>query len=110
MEVAESRFKDARIKQLESNSPPPAGPGSEVSTVTDLDALPLEEKANKQWQKDPKLRAEFGSLSTYIAYLKADQKGLVRNGASLRRLLNFVSLRATIFGAKPRLCGGGASG
>lgn len=77
LETAESRFKDARIKQLESNSPPPAGPSNESST-TDLDALPLEEKANKQWQKDPKLRAEFGSLNTYISYLKAEQKGLVR--------------------------------
>ena len=42
------------------------------------DALPVEERAKAAWDKDPKLRAEFGSYDAYFAYEKANDEGRVR--------------------------------
>lgn len=49
---------------------------AETPTV-DLKSLPIEERCKKEWESDPKVKAEFSSLETYEAYQKADSEGKV---------------------------------
>jgi hypothetical protein len=40
--------------------------------------LSVEERAKKEWDSKPELRAEFKEQAAYVAFLKADAKGLVK--------------------------------
>ena len=40
--------------------------------------LPVEERCKSKWDKDPAVRAEFTSLETYTAFVKAEESGRVR--------------------------------
>lgn len=40
--------------------------------------LPVEERCKQEWEKSADLRAEFGSLSTYTAFKRAEESGRVR--------------------------------
>jgi hypothetical protein len=43
------------------------------------DSLGLIDAARRQWQADPQLRVEFGdSFERYLAFFRADKKGLVK--------------------------------
>ncbi len=53
--------------------------GAQSRAVADDKSLPIEERAKAAWDKDEKLRVEFGGrLSTYLAFVKAQDAGLVR--------------------------------
>jgi hypothetical protein len=55
------------------------GPGVElVATADPNDFYGIEERCKRAWAQDPKLRAEFVEIERYIAFVKADQKGLVK--------------------------------
>lgn len=41
-------------------------------------SLPIEERAQAEWDASEKLRGEFGAFGTYLAYLKASEAGFVR--------------------------------
>ena len=42
------------------------------------DDLAIEAQARAEWQRSPAIRAEFGELERYVAFAKADARGLVR--------------------------------
>lgn len=50
------------------NAPPAAIPAH----------LPLDARCEAEWNRDPALRAEFGTLAVYIAYAKAQASGRVK--------------------------------
>lgn len=39
---------------------------------------PVEERAQAKWDKSPELQEEFGKFSTYLAFVKAEEKGAVK--------------------------------
>lgn len=41
-------------------------------------ALPVEQRCQAQWDRNPAIRAEFGSLETFVAFTAADERGAVR--------------------------------
>lgn len=44
-----------------------------------LTSLPLPERCAAEWNRNPQLRAEFGTLNAYIAYTRAHAEGLIKN-------------------------------
>ena len=42
------------------------------------DDLAIEAQARAEWQRSPAIRAEFVELERYVAFAKADARGLVR--------------------------------
>jgi hypothetical protein len=40
--------------------------------------LPVDDRCKAEWQHDPQLRADFGSVEEYISYSKATESGHVR--------------------------------
>ena len=72
-------FKERKLTVLTEAAPKTAGGGNEtVQTTVDLSALPLEERCKVEWDKEPNIRAEFGRLSTYVAFQQASEKGRVK--------------------------------
>lgn len=50
-----------------------------TTTVASVNAnLPVEERAKAEWDKDPAIRAEFGTLERYVAYTRAAESGRAR--------------------------------
>lgn len=73
-------LKDAHYQQLLAEKNQPAGASSDKleSTKEDFSNLPLEKRAEKEWDAQPDLRSEFGELKAYVAYLKADANNQVK--------------------------------
>ena len=72
-------FKERKLTVLTEAAPKSAGGGNEtVETTVDLSALPLEERCKAEWDKEPHIRAEFGQLSTYVAFQRAHEQGHVK--------------------------------
>jgi len=77
---AERAVGAARADQLIKDAPKPVphaaaptdGPAAEDKT------LPIEERSKAKWDADAKLRAEFGTYETFLAYAKAMDSGSVR--------------------------------
>lgn len=74
-------FLEARREDANANKgvgpatdPQPMSPGVDASA-------PIEERAAAEWQKDPKIRTEFGEKDTYVAFRKAEDEGRVRRFA-----------------------------
>lgn len=79
VEDATRMFKERKLTVLTDAAPQSAGGGSEtVQTTVDLSKLPLEDRFKAEWDKSPNLRAEFGSLSVYLAFQKASDNGQVK--------------------------------
>lgn len=78
VEAAVSQFKDKRLKELEANAPKSPGPGADPEAEGSDANLSIEEKAAKEWEKDPKLREEFALKETYVAFKKAESEGKVK--------------------------------
>lgn len=55
----------------------PAAPSASGDREPDA-SLPLEERCQQNWDRDPKVRAEFTSFETYLAYTKAVAAGRVK--------------------------------
>ena len=58
-----------RFERSEASGEPPDKP---------RDAFGAEAQARADWQRSQAIRAEFGELERYIAFVKADAKGLVK--------------------------------
>jgi signal peptide peptidase SppA len=75
VEASLTRFKDHRLSSLQKVAPKSAGPAAEEATGA---VLSLEDRCKKEFEASEALRAEFGSLGTYLAYMKADGAGRVK--------------------------------
>jgi len=80
--TAEKAARERRLANLKSDAPPPvpaaAAPPPADSATAEAN-LPLEERAKKQWDRDPELREEFGdNFKAFLAFTKADAAGNVR--------------------------------
>lgn len=80
VEAALGKFKDKRIKDLEVHAPKTTGPGTEQAAGAEDSAnLSVKEKAEKEWEKDPKIRAEFkDNKEAYIKYRENEAKGKIK--------------------------------
>lgn len=81
IEDADRMFKERKLTVLTEAAPLSAGGGSETTTTTqkvDLSKLPLDERCKAEWDSQPELRDEFGMLSTYMAFAKAQANGQVK--------------------------------
>lgn len=73
---ADTKFKERKLIQITSAAPLSAGGGSETHTdKVDLSKLPLEDRCKAEWESQPALREEFGQLSTYLAFTRAEASG-----------------------------------
>jgi signal peptide peptidase SppA len=81
--AADKVMLEAKVKALKDDAEAAgkvAAAGAEaINTVASVDPnLPVEERAKLEWDKDPKIRAEFGKIEVYTAYKKAAEKGLIK--------------------------------
>lgn len=53
-------------------------PVAGADAPADASSLPPEERARAEWDRNAKLRAEYGSIERYVAFLKAEQRGAIR--------------------------------
>lgn len=79
---AEKTIRSTHLADFKANAPAPvphaAVPAVEVAEEEDI-SLPIEDRAKASWDKDAKLRAEFGgNFATYAAYAKAMDSGSVK--------------------------------
>ncbi len=78
--AAERGVVDARRAAIGAGAPaavPHAAAPKDQPAETDA-SLPIEQRAKAKWDTDAALRAEFGTVETYLAYAKAHDAGLVR--------------------------------
>lgn len=79
VEDATRMFKERKLTVITEAAPKTAGGGSDsVAPTVDLSTLPLEDRCKAEWDKNPSLRAEFGSLGVYVAFQQAHENGLVK--------------------------------
>lgn len=79
---AENAKRVLHLKHIKDDAPPPVAhavaPDPAPAAIAEAD-LPLEERCKRAWDRDPKLRAEFGDrFESYVAFTKAEEKGSVR--------------------------------
>lgn len=76
---AERNANQIRAASLKADAPLPVAHAAAPVDGESATDLPLEERAKAAWDKDEKLRAEFGGkFASYLAYEKASQAGSVR--------------------------------
>ena len=77
---AENAKRVLHLKHHVADAPPPVTHAVAPDLETPPDAaLPLEERCKLAWDRDPKLRAEFGdNFGSYLAFSKADERGRVK--------------------------------
>ncbi len=79
---AEKKVRGDALANIRSEAPKavqhaPTPPDPKAKVDEDPDA-PLEERAKAAWDADKELRAEFTSFNAYMAFRKADERGLVK--------------------------------
>ena len=67
---AEKGKAEARMAQLGNDSPPIVESSETPAGKKDFSHLPPKERAEKEWEADPKIREEFLSRESYAAYLR----------------------------------------
>ncbi len=77
LETAEGKFKDQRIKDLETQAPKTPGPGDGDEGVQ-TSHLSAEEQCKGDWETKPGIQKEFSSLGSYTSYVKAVKRGQVK--------------------------------
>ena len=78
--AAEKAKIGAHASALRADAPavlPPATPATDTAASPLADA-PVEARAQATWDKDPDVRAEFGTFATYLAYATASSAGHVK--------------------------------
>lgn len=71
------KMKSARAT-LSAEAPTPLAPVAEQQPIEIDQNAPVEDRCKAQWDRDPEIRSEFGSLSAYTAYIKAEESGRIR--------------------------------
>lgn len=69
--------KAAADMRAETPAPLPAV-SAELSSQAVDDNAPVEDRCKAQWDADPAIRAEFGTLDAFTAYTRAEESGRVR--------------------------------
>ncbi len=75
---AEKKRKDDALKALESAAPPAAGSIETVAVPKKEQVLSVDEQARKDFSENPELKKEFGDVETYVAFARANKRGLVK--------------------------------
>lgn len=81
VEAAESKLKAAKLDLIQKSTEASKGGENNVETqsMKGLDDTSIEQECEKVWSQNPAVRAEFGQdKKAYIAFAKADAKGLVK--------------------------------
>lgn len=85
--AAERTLRGKAAAQLASDAPQPvaaaAAPvvdaAAQAAAAAQAEAgLPVEDRCKAQWERDPKVRAEFGALAAFTAYTRAAEAGRVK--------------------------------
>jgi len=76
--AAERANRGARVDSMRSESPKPVPPANANHATTNDQNLSIEERAQKAWDNDSSLHAEFDEFSDYLAYEKGQAKGSVK--------------------------------
>lgn len=77
---AEKEKRKTRMQVLEDSALKPVPPSnSDAQQFSGIDPnASVEDRAKAEWDKTPALRAEFGSVQSYTAYLKAMEAGTAK--------------------------------
>ena len=74
--AAENAKMGSNLDRIKKDAPDGVGASDETEQGTGVDPnLPVEERCKAEWEKDPKLRAEFSSLEAFTAYERAKGEG-----------------------------------
>lgn len=67
------------VQSLMNENPNPSAGGPQEPAPQQIDAsLPIEERAKKEWEQQPALRAEFATEAEYIAYRRFEAEGRIK--------------------------------
>jgi hypothetical protein len=74
------RFKTKELEELKKQANPTPGAGTDpMEEQAKFDALPLEERSKKEWEKSPELRKEFSeNFEAFKSFKKATEEGRAR--------------------------------
>lgn len=78
---ADKKVKSDKLDQLHLESPAAVDPLKKPDNKLNTAGLTADERAKKEWESDPKLRAEFsgvGGEDAYIAFVVNQGKGLIK--------------------------------
>ena len=75
---AEKAKAAVKAEQIESDSPEAVATAEQDIGAPDNSDLPVEERAKAAFDSKPELRAEFGTLGAYTAYLKHNEAGDIK--------------------------------
>jgi hypothetical protein len=81
VEEATKAFKVRRLTELQQAAPATAGGGDDPAPKpsVDLSSLPLEDRCKAEWETNVDgVREEFDTLSQYLAFRKAEARGVVK--------------------------------
>lgn len=77
--AAEKGKLGSNLDRLKKDAPKGVDPSDESEHGTGVDPnMPVEERCKAEWEKDPKIRAEFTSREAYIAFKRAEENGQAR--------------------------------
>lgn len=84
--AAEKKVCADRAGTIGADAPKPVAHAAAPAEGAAVDqSLPVEERAQASWDKNPGVRAEFPSFDTYLAFCKAQDAGLVKTLGNARR-------------------------
>lgn len=72
------RLEDLEADAAAAHAPVAAAPADRQQKPVVDKNLPVEDRCKVEWQHDPQLRADFGTVEEYIAYTRATEGGHVR--------------------------------
>lgn len=72
--AAEKAKNGAALAQIKADAPDPAAPSAPVQPAAADESLPIEERAKREFESKAEIRAEFGELTRYVAYRKAEER------------------------------------
>lgn len=76
VEAAENTMKAAKLDKLKNAGPAALGGGNAGESVANANET-LEERADREWKSEPKIKEEFSSKDVYLGWLKAEASGRV---------------------------------
>lgn len=81
LDEASRAFKVRKLTEIQVEAPATAGGAVDIATApkVDLSTLPLEDRCKAEWETNVgSVRDEFETLSQYLAFAKAEARGVVK--------------------------------